>query len=93
MFDFLLLQMHLHHPHGTREGEGASYAYNWEKWRNRLKSVYSLVDTEMYNFQSIKCKVKVLRENFLQLAVEICKQVWGSQFRTCLQLIWFTEIL
>jgi hypothetical protein len=41
----------------------------------------------------------VLRENFLQLAVEVCKQVWAHGIikdyynsQTCQQL-WFTEIL
>lgn len=75
MFDFLLLQMHLHHPHGTREGDGAAYAYSWEKWRCQLKSIYSLVDTEMHNIQRSRGKVQMLKENFLKLAVEICKQV------------------
>jgi hypothetical protein len=75
MFDFLLLQMHLHHPHGTRECDGAAYAYSWEKWRCQLKCIYSLVDKEMHNIQRNRGKVQVLKENFLQLAVEICKQV------------------
>jgi hypothetical protein len=75
MFDFLLLQMHHHHPHGTREGDGAAYAYNWDKWHCQLKSIYGLVDTEMRNIQRNRGKVQMLKENFLHLAVEICKQV------------------
>jgi hypothetical protein len=78
MFDFLLLQMQLHHPYGTKEGEGAAYAYSWEKWRSQLKSLYVLVDTEIHNVQRNKCRVQVLRENFLQLAVEVCKQVFAQ---------------
>ncbi|KAJ9577915.1 hypothetical protein L9F63_025228, partial [Diploptera punctata] len=76
MFDFLLLQMHLHHPHGAREGEGAAYAYNWDKWREQLKNIYALVDTEIHNIQRNKNKVTELKDNFLQLAVEVCKQVF-----------------
>ncbi|XP_069700137.1 serine-protein kinase ATM isoform X2 [Periplaneta americana] len=76
IFDFLLLQMHLHHPHGSREGDGAAYAYNWEKWRHELKLIYSLVDTEMHNIQRSKGRDPYLRENFLKLAVEVCKQIF-----------------
>jgi predicted secreted Zn-dependent protease len=67
--------MHLHHPHGTRERDGAAYAYSWEKWRCQLKSIYVLLNTEMSNIQRNRGKVQELKENFLQLAVEICKQV------------------
>jgi hypothetical protein len=82
MFDFLLLQMHLHHPHGTRQGEGAAYACSWEKWQIQLKSIYRLVVTEIQNVQGNRCKIQVLRESFLQLAVEVCKQVWSEDERS-----------
>jgi hypothetical protein len=96
MFDFLLLQIHLHHPYGTKEGEGAAYAYSWEKWRSQLKSVYVLVDTEIHNVQRNKCRVQVLKENFLQLAVEVCKQVFAQTIvkayysSQTFQQLWFT---
>jgi hypothetical protein len=67
--------MHLHHPHGAREHDGAAYADSWEKWHCQLKSIYNLVLREIHNVQCNKGKIQELKENFLHLAVEICKQV------------------
>ena len=75
LFDFLLLQMHLHHPHGAKEGEGAAYAYNWERWRGEVKKIYDLVHTEIYHINKNKNKVTELKDNFLELTVEVCNQV------------------
>ncbi|PSN31646.1 hypothetical protein C0J52_20497 [Blattella germanica] len=79
LFSFLLLQIQLHHPHGAKQEEGAAYAYNWEIWKKHLKSIFLVVDTEIHFVQKYRNKISEFKNNFLELAVEICKQVFQDK--------------
>ncbi|XP_068082647.1 serine-protein kinase ATM [Anabrus simplex] len=83
VFNFLLLQMHLHHPLGATSSEGAAYAFNWDQWQHKLNSLYALIESKINKMHEIKSdfyRETSLHPVFLQFAVEVCKQVF---FNNC----------
>lgn len=78
IFEFMLLQMNLHHPNGAFEGSNSAYAYDWDEWRTQLKLLHSMITQEMD--LKIRCKSDAARQklqtNFLQLTVEVFRQIF-----------------
>ncbi|XP_049852036.1 serine-protein kinase ATM isoform X1 [Schistocerca gregaria] len=81
--EFLLLQVRLHHPAGASRSDvlGAAYASNWDLWHSHLRSMFALVDSELSYTHTKKQKATVISNTFLQLAVEVCKQVFHEHSR------------
>ncbi|XP_047109240.1 serine-protein kinase ATM-like [Schistocerca piceifrons] len=82
--EFLLLQVRLHHPAGASRSDvlGAAYAANWDLWHSHLRSMFALVDSELSYTHTKKQKATVISNTFLQLAVEVCKQVFHEHSRS-----------
>ncbi|XP_049947955.1 serine-protein kinase ATM-like [Schistocerca serialis cubense] len=82
--EFLLLQVRLHHPAGASRSDvlGAAYAANWDLWHSHLRSMFALVDSELSYTHTKKQRATVISNTFLQLAVEVCKQVFHEHSRS-----------
>lgn len=81
VLDFLVLQVKAHHPGGAKQGSMAAYAHQWDTWKNQLKQMYRLLYGEiMFIVKQDNNKVYHLKENFLTLAVDVCKQVFEGDY-------------
>ncbi|GLV35047.1 telomere fusion [Carabus blaptoides fortunei] len=83
IFDNLLLQLRLHHPRGVTENSDSAFACNWTNWKALLRSMYSILSTEVEIIKRpgpVKSgnKIPSLWPNFLSLFVEVCKQVFST---------------
>lgn len=81
IFDYLLLQMSLHHPFGAEANSDAAYAFNWSIWKPLMSYLYSALCNEVEYIlrQRLNTEnIPVLGANFLQLFVDVIKQVFDN---------------
>lgn len=81
IFDYLLLQMSLHHPFGAQANSDAAYAFNWEVWKPLMNYLYSALCNEVEYILRQRLttdNIPTLSSNFLQLFVDVAKQVFRS---------------
>lgn len=82
---FCLLQMIIHSPNGSLEGDSQALASNWHNWKTCVKKIYSLLTLEINQYlrQCVKNllffvpheKSTVILDSFVLLFVEVCRQV------------------
>lgn len=84
LLEFFFIQIRIHHPNGASEGEPSSYAFSWTNWRNKLRSLYSVLCDEIKsNLNKVKPPLfyglhngeKKLHSTLLSLIVEVFRQV------------------
>ncbi|XP_012222718.1 serine-protein kinase ATM isoform X2 [Linepithema humile] len=66
-YRLLLIFLQIHHPEGISRHDDGAYAYDWNKWRDLLRSMCLLVQEN--------CKLDVKWRSFVQFAKEVVKQM------------------
>lgn len=61
-YRLLLIFLQIHHPNGSSSCDDAAYAYNWDKWKDLLRSMCLLIQEN--------CKLDVQWWGFIQFASE-----------------------
>lgn len=61
-YRLLLIFLQIHHPKGISNYDDGAYAYDWNKWRDLLRSMYFLIQEN--------CKLDVQWRSFIQFASE-----------------------
>lgn len=61
-YKLLLIFLQIHHPEGSSRHDDGAYAYDWNKWRDLLRSMCLLVQEN--------CKLNVQWRSFVQFAKE-----------------------
>ncbi|XP_019882077.2 serine-protein kinase ATM isoform X2 [Camponotus floridanus] len=67
-YNLLLMFLQIHHPNSI--GCDSAYAYNWNKWRDLLRSMCQLVQEN--------CKLDVQWCSFIEFASEVVKQIMDN---------------
>lgn len=61
-YRLLLVFLQIHHPESTSKYDDGAYAYDWNKWKNLLKSMFQLIQEN--------CKLDIQWRSFVQFASE-----------------------
>ncbi|XP_024884976.1 serine-protein kinase ATM [Temnothorax curvispinosus] len=66
-YRLLLIFLQIHHPEGISKHDDGAYAFDWDKWRDLLRSMYLLIQEN--------CKLDVQWHSFIQFSTEVIKQI------------------
>lgn len=85
VFEYFLLQMKLHHPRGAVQGSPLALAINWDSWLRNVYSLYNILcvevdkhlctKTKSYGLLVIENEYKMVHRTFIDLFVEVYRQV------------------
>ncbi|XP_012534493.1 serine-protein kinase ATM isoform X2 [Monomorium pharaonis] len=69
-YRLLLIFLQIHHPGGISSHDDGAYAFDWDKWRSLLRSMFQLIQEN--------CKLDVQWCSFIQFASEVIKQIMDN---------------
>ncbi|RZF43814.1 hypothetical protein LSTR_LSTR006355 [Laodelphax striatellus] len=80
LFELLDLQVKAHHPKGAQQTDISSFACDWVVWKQRLSAIHCLVEKELQNMKWSRQHNNGyhVEKNFISLAVDVFKQVYGE---------------
>ncbi|XP_069747371.1 serine-protein kinase ATM isoform X3 [Narcine bancroftii] len=86
IIEFFTLQLQAHHPKGTKSLEKGAFAADWLNWQNLLYNLYEAIVSEVSHIRSrgkysAGVRHVAIKENLVNLAADICHQLFGHDSR------------
>ncbi|XP_067842222.1 serine-protein kinase ATM isoform X2 [Heptranchias perlo] len=86
IIEFFRLELRAHHPKGAKTQEKGAFAADWLKWQNLLYSLHEAIVSELSNIgsrgkYSAGMRHVAIKENLVDLAADICHQLFGQDSR------------
>ncbi|XP_078258598.1 serine-protein kinase ATM [Rhinoraja longicauda] len=96
IIEFFRLQLQAHHPKGIKTKEKGAFAADWLNWQKLLYSLYEAIVSEVSHIGSrgkyfAGMRHVAVKENLVNLAADICHQLFGRDFRVFVSPITCTE--
>ncbi|XP_063405374.1 serine-protein kinase ATM-like [Mytilus trossulus] len=83
LIEFLSIQIHAHHPGGSKRDSVGAFAVDWDVWMSHLRKLYEVMYGDFQQLGGRKrfstgSREASLPPNYVDLAAEVCNQLFQS---------------